>query len=104
MSQRPDEDAPDEPVRIPIEPEIDLHAFAPRDIPSVVEEYIHEAHAAGFREVRLVHGRGVGVQRAAVQKVLRTHPLVVRFSDDPQAHLGATLATLASREMENGKW
>jgi DNA-nicking Smr family endonuclease len=92
MSQRPEEE--DEPVRIPIEPEIDLHAFAPRDIPSVVEEYIHEAHAAGFREVRLVHGRGTGVQRAAVHRVLHAHPLVLRVADDPRSHLGATIATL----------
>ena len=102
MSQRPDED--DEPVRIPIEPELDLHAFAPRDIPSVVEEYINEAHTAGIREVRLVHGRGIGVQRAAVQKVLAAHPLVESFSDDSRSHRGATLATLARREMEDGKW
>ena len=92
MTPKPeDEDA----VHIPIEGEIDLHAFAPRDIPSVVEEYINEAHAAGFREVRLVHGRGIGVQRAAVQKVLREHPLVSSFGDDSRSHLGATLATLA---------
>ena len=90
MNQRADDD----PVRIPIEPELDLHAFAPRDIPSVVEEYINEAHAAGFREVRLVHGRGIGVQRLAVQRALDRHALVESFSDDPRSHLGATLATL----------
>jgi dsDNA-specific endonuclease/ATPase MutS2 len=101
MSQRPDED---EPVRIPIEAEIDLHAFSPRDIPSVVEEYINEAHAAGYREVRLVHGRGIGVQRAAVQKVLLAHPLVERIEDDPRAHLGATLARLTPRQIVDGKW
>ena len=95
MIPGPDEDGV---VRIPIEGEIDLHAFAPRDIPSVVEEYINEAHAAGFAEVRLVHGRGIGVQRAAVQTVLRDHPLVSSFADDPRSHLGATLATLARRE------
>jgi DNA-nicking Smr family endonuclease len=94
----------DDPVRIPIEPEIDLHAFAPRDIPSVVEEYINEAHAAGFREVRLVHGRGIGVQRLAVHRALGRHPLVESFSDDPRSHLGATLASLASRDMGDGKW
>jgi DNA-nicking Smr family endonuclease len=91
MNQRPDGD---EAVRIPIEPEIDLHPFAPRDIPSVVEEYINEAHAAGFREVRVVHGRGMGVQRLAVQRVLERHPLVESFGDDPRSHLGATVALL----------
>jgi dsDNA-specific endonuclease/ATPase MutS2 len=85
---------PDEPVRIPIEREIDLHTFAPHDIPSVVEEYVNEAAAAGFREVRLVHGRGRGVQRAVVQAALERHPLVSAFSDDPASHLGATIATL----------
>jgi DNA-nicking Smr family endonuclease len=87
------QDDPD-PVRIPIEPELDLHAFQPRDIPSVVEEYITEAHAAGLREVRLVHGRGIGVQRGIVQRALERHPLVERFADDTQSHLGATLAVL----------
>ena len=75
---------------IPIEPELDLHAFAPRDIPSVVEEYVRAAHEKGLRELRLVHGRGRGVQRAIVQRALDQHPLVAEFWDDPRAHLGAT--------------
>ena len=86
----------DEPVRIPIEPELDLHAFQPRDIPSVVEEYINEAHAAGFREVRLVHGRGIGAQRAVVHRTLGHHQLVSGFHDDPRSHLGATIAILTT--------
>ena len=85
----------EEPVRIPIGPELDLHAFAPREIRSVVEEYINEAHAAGLREVRLVHGRGAGVQRGIVQQALERHPLVDSFADDPRSHLGATLAVLS---------
>jgi dsDNA-specific endonuclease/ATPase MutS2 len=88
---------PDDPVRVPIDNEIDLHAFAPRDIPSVVEEYVNEAHAAGLREVRLVHGRGRGVQRGIVQQVLDRHPLVESFADDTAAHLGATLVRLILR-------
>jgi dsDNA-specific endonuclease/ATPase MutS2 len=84
----------DEPVRIPIEAEIDLHAFAPRDIPSVVDEYIDAASAAGFPEVRLIHGRGRGVQRGIVQAALDRHPKVVEFRDDTAAHLGATIARL----------
>ena len=84
----------DDVVRIPIEPELDLHPFAPRDIPSVVEEYINEAHAAGIREVRLVHGRGIGVQRGVVQRALERHPLVEKFDDDARSHLGATVALL----------
>ena len=85
-----------EPFRIPIEAELDLHAFHPRDIPSVVEDYVNEAHAAGLREVRLVHGRGKGVQRGIVQQALERHPLVDSFSDDARSHLGATLARLRS--------
>jgi len=79
---------------LPIEDSIDLHAFAPRDIPSVVEEYVRAAHEAGFREVRLIHGRGKGVQRGIVQSVLEKHPLVVSFADAPESHLGATVAVL----------
>ena len=82
-------------VRIPIERELDLHAFAPRDIPQVVADYIDAAVAAGWREVRLVHGRGRGVQRGIVQAALDRHPRVVEFWDDTGSHLGATIATLS---------
>ena len=84
----------DEPHRIPIEDALDLHAFAPRDIPSVVEEYVYAAHAAGLREVRLIHGRGKGVQRAIVLQVLERHTLVEEFWDAGESHLGATVARL----------
>lgn len=80
--------------RLPIEPELDLHAFNPRDIPSVVQEYVTAAHEAGIREVRLVHGRGKGIQRGIVQAALEQHPLVEEFWDDTAAHLGATVARL----------
>jgi len=86
------------PFRIPIERELDLHAFAPRDIPSVVAEYVESAAAAGIREVRLVHGRGRGVQRGIVQAALDRHPRVVEFWDDTASHLGATLARLVVDE------
>jgi len=79
---------------VPIEPELDLHAFAPADIASVVEEYVRAAHEAGLRRLRLVHGRGKGIQRGIVQAALERHPLVLSFSDDTDAHLGATLCTL----------
>ena len=79
---------------IPIEDSIDLHAFHPRDIKSLVDEYITAAHAAGLREVRLIHGRGKGVQRGIVQQQLERHPLVVAFHDAPGTHLGATIALL----------
>jgi DNA-nicking Smr family endonuclease len=88
------EDDDEAPVPVPIEPTLDLHPFAPRDIVSVVDEYITAAHAAGLREVRLIHGRGIGVQRGRVQSSLERHPLVVEFWDAPETHLGATIARL----------
>ena len=79
---------------IPIGPELDLHAFHPRDVPGVVDAYVRAAAEAGFVEVRLVHGRGRGVQRGIVQAALDRHPFVVAFRDDTASHLGATVATL----------
>jgi DNA-nicking Smr family endonuclease len=83
-----------DPVKVPIERELDLHPFAPRDIASVVEEYVTAAADAGWADVRIVHGRGRGVQRGIVQAALDRHPMVVEFWDDPAAHLGATCARL----------
>jgi DNA-nicking Smr family endonuclease len=83
--------------RVPIESALDLHAFAPRDIKSVVDEYIAAAWERGLREVRLIHGRGTGVQRGIVQQALERHPLVVEFWDAPESHLGATVARLRDR-------
>jgi DNA-nicking Smr family endonuclease len=82
------------PIRVPIEDSLDLHAFPPRDVRSVVDEYIRAAHARGRREVRLIHGRGTGVQRGIVQQALDRHPLVAEFWDAPDSHLGATIARL----------
>ena len=79
---------------LPIEDSLDLHTFAPRDVASVVEEYVTAAHGAGLREVRLIHGRGKGVQRGIVQQVLDRHRLVLEFWDAPESHLGATVARL----------
>ena len=90
----------DEPVNIPIEDHIDLHSFAPRDVVSVVDEYLQAARDAGFQEVRLIHGRGKGVQRAAVQQLLREHALVERYWDAPESHLGATVVALRTLEVK----
>jgi DNA-nicking Smr family endonuclease len=87
----------DDAFRVPIEDAIDLHSFAPRDIASVVEDYLEAAREAGFTEVRLIHGRGKGVQRADIQRRLRGHPLVERFWDAPESHLGATIVRLRHR-------
>jgi DNA-nicking Smr family endonuclease len=84
------------PVELPIEDAIDLHAFAPRDVVSVVDEYLRAAVARGFVEVRIVHGRGIGVQRQAVRRLLEGHPLVAGFRDAPpeRGGWGATLVVL----------
>ena len=82
--------------RVRIEDSIDLHTFSARDIPSVVQEYVRAAHEAGIREVRLIHGRGKGVQRGIVQAALEAHELVEEFWDAPETHLGATVARLVS--------
>jgi dsDNA-specific endonuclease/ATPase MutS2 len=77
---------------VPIEDSIDLHAFQPREIPIVVEEYLHQAVQRGFREVRIIHGRGIGVQREIVHSILKKHPSVLSFRDIPGR--GSTLALL----------
>jgi dsDNA-specific endonuclease/ATPase MutS2 len=81
-------------VEIPIEETFDLHSFRPEDVRDVTREYLEQARLRGFREVRLIHGRGRGVQRANVQRLLRTIDFVVDFWDD--AHLGATVVVLSS--------
>ena len=84
------------PFRVPVEEWIDLHAFSPRDVVSVVEEYLEEAARKRYREVRLVHGKGTGAQRAAVRGLLARHPRVEKYSDAPPeaGGWGATLVTL----------
>jgi dsDNA-specific endonuclease/ATPase MutS2 len=88
-----------EPVVLPIEDSIDLHAFAPKDIPSVVEEYLEQCMQAGLREVRIIHGRGTGVQRNIVRGILEKHPLVLSFRDAPMeaGGWGATVVELKKK-------
>jgi DNA-nicking Smr family endonuclease len=91
---------PDDPIGVvEIEDVIDLHGFQPRDIPSVVEEYIRAAAEKGLREVRLIHGRGTGFQRQRVREVLATLPNVARFADAPATRggWGATLVWLEEK-------
>ena len=73
---------------------LDLHTFRPRDVTSVVDEYVRVAANRGLTEVRLIHGRGTGVQRAAVQAILERHPCVASYHDAPESHRGATIAQL----------
>lgn len=90
----------DEPVRIPITDVFDLHTVPPRDAKAIVEAYLEEAHRLGFIAIRIIHGRGVGVQREMVRKVLARTPFVVAFADAPAeaGGWGATIATLKSPE------
>jgi DNA-nicking Smr family endonuclease len=88
-----------EPIVLPIEDSIDLHAFHPKDIPSVVEEYLEQCQQAGLIEVRIIHGRGTGVQRNIVRGILEKHPRVLSFQDAPSeaGGWGATLVALRGK-------
>ena len=90
-----DEFIPEE-IVLPLEEFIDLHPFKPRDVREVCESYLEQAVEAGFREVRLVHGRGIGVQREIVRSLLSKHPHVEGFKDAPAGHggWGATIVRL----------
>ncbi len=94
------EDDLDDVAVLEIEDSIDLHGFQPRDIPSVVESYIEAAVEEGFSEVRLIHGRGKGVQRRRVRQILESHSLVEDFTDAPAGRggWGATLVWLRAAE------
>jgi dsDNA-specific endonuclease/ATPase MutS2 len=71
-----------EPVELPIEDSIDLHTFQPREIADLVEEYLYQALLKGYREVRIIHGRGIGVQRKIVHSILKNHERVLAFHDE----------------------
>ena len=85
-----------EPVRVPIEDWIDLHTFLPQEIPSLLEDYLQECQKSGFREVRIIHGKGKGVQLRIVHSFLKKNPLVESFRLAPleSGSWGATLVTL----------
>jgi dsDNA-specific endonuclease/ATPase MutS2 len=86
----------EEPVRIPVTDVFDLHSIPPREVKAVVENYLEEAHRLGFRALRIIHGRGIGVQREIVRSVLSKTPFVAGFSDAPgeAGGWGATIVTL----------
>jgi len=86
----------DEPISIPISDVFDLHSVPPRDIKEVVEEYLEEAHRMGFKALRIIHGRGIGVQREIVRTVLGRTEFVESFGDAPAeaGGWGATVVTL----------
>jgi len=91
-----EDDETEDTVVVAIEDSIDLHTFRPREIPAVVESYLEAAREAGFREVRLIHGRGTGFQRDRVRTVLTGHPDVESFYDAPpeRGGWGATVVLL----------
>lgn len=82
-----------EPFELEITDSIDLHSFLPRDIKSVTENYLIEARSRGFRIVRIIHGKGVGVQREIVRKVLSETEFVESFKtgDEFSGNWGATV-------------
>lgn len=96
MSSAADEPPFDEPAPVEIGDVLDLHAFAPRDAKAALEEWLEEVRARGYRHVRVIHGRGIGVQREMVRKVLARCPYVEWFGDAPAeaGGWGATLVTL----------
>jgi dsDNA-specific endonuclease/ATPase MutS2 len=85
-----------EPVTIEITDVIDLHTIQPKDVKRVVEEYLEQVHQAGFRSVRIIHGKGIGVQREIVRTVLNRTSFVDSWTDAPPdaGGLGATIVRL----------
>ena len=100
--QEPSEEAMDEespfsdPVVLPLEDVLDLHPFVPKEIRSVVEEYLTQCCEAGFSSVRLIHGKGHGVQRESIRALLARLPFVTTFHDAPPeaGGWGATIVSL----------
>jgi dsDNA-specific endonuclease/ATPase MutS2 len=84
-----------EPIRIPIEDVLDLHTVSARDVGPVVEEYLSETRRLGFKAVRIIHGRGIGVQRETVRNILERTPFVESFGDAP-AEAGGWGATIVA--------
>lgn len=82
----------EEPVEIPITDTLDLHSFDPRDVKALVEEYLEQCSEQGFRYIRIIHGKGKGVQKNIVKSVLEKSPLVENFEQGPD--WGSTAITL----------
>jgi dsDNA-specific endonuclease/ATPase MutS2 len=88
----------EEPIRIPVTDVLDLHTVPPRDVKAVTEEYLEEAHRLGLSALRIIHGRGIGVQREMVRGVLAKSAYVLNYGDAPgdAGGWGATVVTLRS--------
>jgi len=91
-----DESPDQDPIRIPVTDVLDLHSIPPRDVAAVVEEYLEEARRLGLTALRIIHGRGIGVQRETVRKICARTPFVAEFGDAPMeaGGWGATIITL----------
>ena len=89
-------DPNDEPVPIPITDDFDLHTVQPKEVKQIIEAYLEEAHRLGFKRVRIIHGRGIGVQRKIVRALLARSPFVLSFADAPPeaGGWGATVVIL----------
>src|SRR5579862_566517 len=105
MPQNPPDDEADgqfvdQVVRLSVTDILDLHSVPPRDVAPVVEEYLEEAHRLGLRALRIIHGRGIGVQRETVRKICARTPFVIDYGDAPAeaGGWGATLVTLRLTE------
>jgi DNA-nicking Smr family endonuclease len=101
MARMPDDDPeggfpPAEPVRLPLDGTLDLHAFAPADVPDLVREWLRACRGAGLRDLRIVHGKGTGALRRTVEALLARDPLVASFrtAGEDAGGWGATLVTL----------
>ena len=86
-----------EPIRIPVTDVLDLHSVSPRDVKAVVVEYLAEANRLGMKNLRIIHGRGIGVQRELVRTILERTPEVLWYADAPPeaGGWGATVVTLS---------
>jgi DNA-nicking Smr family endonuclease len=89
-----------DPIEVPIEDTIDLHSFQPSETASLITEYLFQASGKGFEEVRIIHGKGMGVQREIVHSILRQHPDVVCFWDAPDRGSTAVKLKLAKTQRE----
>jgi dsDNA-specific endonuclease/ATPase MutS2 len=98
MTDETNDDPPDEmePIEIPIGDVLDLHPFRPAEVSPLVDDYLREAHAAGFRRVRLIHGKGTGTLKRGVQALLSRHELVETFfdADHTSGSWGATVVIM----------
>ena len=90
---------PDEIVELPITDVFDLHTVPPRDVEGVVEAYLEAAHERGLVHLRVIHGKGIGVQRETVRRVLERTAFVESFQTAPEGAggWGATLVTLRKK-------